>query len=156
SLQVGLLTASVAYLSAFVKNIGTLGIVMPIAIQTARRCDRPRSIYLMPLAFGSLVGGTITRIGTSPNLLISSVREQLGLPAYGLFDFAPVGLPLTTLAVLFLAFGWRLLPRRDGGRSAEEAFSIESYSTELRVPADIQRIDMTVGQFEELSEGEAS
>jgi len=156
SLQVGLLTASVGYLSAFVKNIGTLGIVMPIAIQTARRSNRPRSIYLMPLAFGSLVGGTITRIGTSPNLLISSVREELGLPAYGLFDFVPVGLPLTTIAVLFLAFGWRLLPRRDGRRGADEAFSIESYSTELRVPPGIQRIDMTVAQLEELSDGEVS
>ena len=156
SLQVGLLTACVAYLSAFVKNIGTLGIVMPIAIQTARRSRRPRSIYLMPLAFGSLVGGSITRIGTSPNLLISSVREQLGLPAYGLFDFAAVGLPLTTLAVIFLAFGWRLLPHREGLRPADEAFAIESYSTELRVPPDIQRIDMTVAQFEELADGEVS
>lgn len=156
SLQVGLLTASVAYLSAFVKNIGTLGIVMPIAIQTARRSNRPRSMYLMPLAFGSLVGGTITRIGTSPNLLISSVRQDIGLPAYGLFDFAAVGLPLTTLAVVFLAFGWRLLPRRDGRKSADEAFAIEAYSTELRVPPGIERIDMTVAGFEELADGEVS
>jgi di/tricarboxylate transporter len=156
SLQVGLLTASVGYLSAFVKNIGTLGIVMPIAIQTARRSNRPRSMYLMPLAFGSLVGGTITRIGTSPNLLISSVRQELGLPAYGLFDFVPVGLPLTTLAVVFLAFGWRLLPRRDGQKSVEEAFSLESYTTELRVPPAIERIDMTVAGFEELADGEVS
>ncbi len=156
SLQIGLLTAAVAYLSAFVKNVGTLGIVMPVAIQTARRSGRPRSDYLMPLAFGSLVGGTITKIGTSPNLLISSVRQELGLPAYGLFDFAAVGLPLTTMAVLFLAVGWRLLPRREGTRSAEEAFSLETYATELRVPADAPIVDLTVGDVERLGAGEVS
>ena len=155
SLQIGILTAAVGYLSAFIKNVGTLGIFMPLAIQTARRSGRPRSIYLMPLAFGSLVGGTITKIGTSPNLLISTVRQDLGLPAYGLFDFLPVGLPLTTLAVAFLAFGWRLLPHREGGKTADEAFSIDTYSTELRVPA-APADGMTVEAFEALGDGELS
>ena len=156
SLQIGILTAAVAYLSAFIKNVGTLGIVMPVAIQAARRANQPRSAYLMPLAFGSLVGGTITRIGTSPNLLISSVRQELGQPAFNLFDFVPVGLPLTTIAVVFLAFGWRLIPRREGQKSADESFSIESYSTELRVPETPVVADLTVKVFEELAEGEAS
>ncbi len=156
SLQIGILTAAVAYLSAFIKNVGTLGIVMPVAIQAARRANQPRSAYLMPLAFGSLVGGTITRIGTSPNLLISSVRQELGQPAFNLFDFVPVGLPLTTIAVVFLAFGWRLIPRREGQKSADESFSIESYSTELRVPETPVAPDLTVKAFEELAEGEAS
>jgi di/tricarboxylate transporter len=156
SLQIGVLTASVAYLSAFVKNVGTLGIVMPLAIQTARRSGRPRSMYLMPLAFGSLVGGTITKIGTSPNLLISTVRHELGRPPFGLFDFVAVGLPLTTLAVVFLAFGWRLLPEREGHKSADEAFSIEAYTTELRIPAQPAPAALTVRAFEELGEGEMS
>jgi di/tricarboxylate transporter len=156
SLQIGILTAAVAYLSAFIKNVGTLGIVMPVAIRAARRSDMPRSAYLMPLAFGSLVGGTITRIGTSPNLLISTVRRELGQPAYNLFEFAPVGLPLTTLAVAFLAVGWRLIPRREGQKSPDEAFSIASYSTELRVPASPVMPHLTVKAFEELTEGEAS
>ena len=123
SLQIGIMAAAVGYLSAFVKNVGTLGIFIPIAIQTARRSDQPRSIYLMPLAFASLVGGTITKIGTSPNLLISSVRSDLGQAPFALFDFVAVGLPLTTLAILFLAFGWRLLPHREGQQTAEESFS---------------------------------
>ena len=155
SLQIGLLTASVGYLSAFIKNVGTLGIMMPVAIQAARRSNMPRSAYLMPLAFGSLVGGTITRIGTSPNLLISTVRQELGQPAFGLFDFVPVGLPLTTIAIVFLAIGWRLIPRREGQKTADEAFSIESYSTELRVP-DAPATELTVKGLEELSEGDAS
>ena len=119
SLQIGVMAAAVGYLSAFIKNVGTLGIFIPIAIQTARRSGQPRSIYLMPLAFASLVGGTITKIGTSPNLLIATVQEELGQKPFGLFDFVPVGLPLTTLAILFLAVGWRLLPHRDGAQTAE-------------------------------------
>jgi di/tricarboxylate transporter len=155
SLQIGLMAAAVGYLSAFVKNVGTLGIFIPVAIQTARRSGQSRSIYLMPLAFASLIGGTITKIGTSPNLLISSVREELGGPAFGLFDFAAVGLPLTTAAVVFLAVGWRLLPHRTGQQTAEEAFSIDSYTTELRVKAD-SATTITVAAFEALGEGDLS
>ena len=84
-----------SFLSAFVKNVGALGVFMPVAIQAAERRNRPVSRYLMPLAFGSLIGGTITQIGTSPNVLISAVRQEvLGQP-YHLFDFTPVGLPLS-------------------------------------------------------------
>ena len=76
------------------KNVGALSIFIPVAIQTAQRSERSPSSYLMPLAFGSLVGGTITQIGTSPNLLISIVRQDLEGRPFALFDFAPVGLPL--------------------------------------------------------------
>src|SRR6185312_15969350 len=156
SLQIGILTAALSYLSAFIKNVGTLGIFMPLAIRTARRSRQSPSSFLMPLAFGSLVGGTITKIGTSPNLLISSVREELGGAPFKLFDFVAVGLPLTTIAVVFLAFGWRLLPRREGQKAADEAFSIESYTTELHVPADKDTKDMTVAKLEADSEDEVS
>ena len=93
-----MLTASVAGLSAFMKNVGTLGIFMPIAIQTAERSKRLPSLYLMPLAFGSLVGGTMTLIGTGPNLLISTVRQEMEGKPFRLFDFLPVGVPLTVVA----------------------------------------------------------
>jgi di/tricarboxylate transporter len=154
SLQIGILSAAVGGLSAFIKNVGTLGIFMPVAIQTARRSNMPRSAYLMPLAFASLIGGTITKIGTSPNLLISSVRHQIGGLPFGLFDFAAVGAPLTAIAVVFLAFGWRLLPHREGQKSPEETFSIDEYATELRVTAAAAAADLTVGSFETLGEGE--
>ena len=93
TLQIATLTAAVSFMSAFVKNVGALGVFMPVAIQAAERRNRPVSRYLMPLAFGSLVGGTITQIGTSPNLLISAVRQQVMGKPYHLFDFTPVGLP---------------------------------------------------------------
>jgi len=156
SLQVGILAAAVGYLSAFIKNVGTLGIFMPLAVRTARRSKQSPSIYLMPLAFASLIGGTITKIGTSPNLLISSVRQDLGGAPFGLFDFAAVGLPLTTIAIGFLAFGWRLLPHREGQKAPDEAFAIESYTTELRVPDKPEPADLTVEALEEQGDGELS
>lgn len=147
--QVGALSLAVALLSAFVKNVGTLSIFVPIALQVARRSKRSPSLYLMPLAFASLIGGTITQIGTSPNLLISTVRvEQTGVP-FRLFDYAWVGLPLTLIVVAFLMFGWRLLPaERKGTTSAEDRFSIENYTTELEVPADSPFVGKTVGDVE--------
>ena len=149
SLQIGGLCAAVGLMSAFVKNVGTLGIFMPIAIQTARRSKRSPSIYLMPLAFASLIGGTITQIGTSPNLLISTVRQDLGGPPFRLFDYAWVGLPLTVLAIVFLAAGWRLLPKeRRAAPSAEEAFAIEDYTTELVIGAASPLAGKTVGHLE--------
>jgi di/tricarboxylate transporter len=157
TLQVGALTAAVSFLSAFVKNVGALGIFIPVAIQAAERRNRPASRYLMPLAFGSLIGGTITQIGTSPNVLISAVRQEvLGKP-YHLFDFTPVGLPLTCLAVAFLSVGWRLLPsNRRGQPTAEKRFAIEDYSSEAMLPEDSPLAGKTVADLEELGEGEVT
>jgi di/tricarboxylate transporter len=157
SSQVAMLTACVTFLSAFMKNVGTLGIFMPIAIQTARRNERSPSCYLMPLAFGSLVGGTMTLIGTSPNLLISTVRQDVEGRPFNMFDFAPVGFPLAVIAVAFLTFGWRLLPRdRRGTPAPEQRFEVDSYVSEAHVPAGSPLIGKTVGDLERLSDGEIS
>jgi di/tricarboxylate transporter len=155
SLQIGTLTFGVTALSAFMKNVGALGIFIPLSIEAARRIKQPASIYLMPLAFGSLIGGCITQIGTSPNLLISTIRaEAVGQP-YQLFDFAPVGAPLALLAVIFLSFGWRVLPRgRKGQRNLGQAFEVERYTTELIIPDASPIIGQSVRDLETLGDGE--
>jgi di/tricarboxylate transporter len=151
SIQIGVLTGAVAFLSAVVKNVGTLGIFLPIAVQVARRSRRSPSLYLMPLAFASLIGGTITLIGTSPNLLISSVRSDLGGSPFRLFDFAYVGLPLTVLTIAYLSLAWRLLPSdRRGEPTAEERFSIDTYATELVIDGGSPFVGKTVGDLEKL------
>ena len=71
------LAGAVALLSAFVKNIGALAMLMPVAFQLARRNNTPVSALLMPMAFGSLLGGIVTLVGTSPNIIVSRVREEL-------------------------------------------------------------------------------
>ena len=154
SAQIGALTACVAILSAFMKNVGTLGIFMPIAIQTAERAERSPSAYLMPLAFGSLIGGTITQIGTSPNLLISVVRQDFEGHPFALFDFAPVGLPLTVLAVVFLALGWRLIPKdRAAQRAVAKRFEIEDYLSEAKISGASPFAGKTVQDVEDFGNG---
>ena len=134
-LMVGVLTAGVTVLSALVKNVGALAIFLPVAIQAARRAERSPSELLMPLAFGSLIGGMMTLIGTSPNLIASALRQQLLGRPYGMFDFLPVGAVLAAVGVLFLSFGWRLLPRgRKGQTSPDAAIRIEDYLAEARLP----------------------
>jgi di/tricarboxylate transporter len=154
-LQVGVLTALVAALSAFMKNIGALGLFLPIAVQTALRHKRSPSEFLMPLAFGSLVGGMATLIGTSPNLLISVVRREIVGAPFGMFDFTPVGLPIAGLAVAFLAFGWRLIPKgRKGQLAPEHQFRIETYRSEARLPEGSPWAGRTVAALEAIGEGD--
>jgi di/tricarboxylate transporter len=157
SLQIGALTAAVTFLSALMKNVGTIGIFMPIANQTAQRSGRSPSSYLMPLAFGSLIGGTMTQIGTSPNLLISTVRQQLGGQPFTLFDFTPVGLPLSVMAIVYLSFAWRLVPqRKQATAKTDQPFNLEDYVSEARIPAGSPIIGKSVAELEALGEGEVS
>ncbi|HKT16833.1 MAG TPA: SLC13 family permease [Stellaceae bacterium] len=152
--QVGILTASVAALSALVKNIGALAIFLPVAMQVARRGKRRIGEFLMPMSFGSLVGGMMTLIGTSPNLIASSVRAELTGEPYRMFDFLPVGAGITLLGVGFLSVGWRLLPIRDEGQAGGEGpFRIEDYISEAMLPENSPLVGKTVAELEKLSDG---
>ncbi|HEX2942921.1 MAG TPA: SLC13 family permease, partial [Rhodopila sp.] len=149
TVQVGALTAAVTFLSAIIKNVGALAIFMPVAMQAAERSNRPPSRYLMPLAFGSLIGGTITQIGTSPNILISQIREQMTGHPYGMFDYTAIGLPLSLVAIGFLSFGWRLLPQnRRGQPVGGKRLAAEDYTTEVRLPADSALVGRKVEEME--------
>jgi di/tricarboxylate transporter len=149
------LVASVTVLSAFVKNIGALAMLMPVGFQLARRIGIAPSCFLMPMAFGSLLGGTMTLIGTSPNVIVSRMREEIVGEPFGMFDFTPVGLTLAALGVVFLAFGYRLLPVRRGAASLDAAFNIKGYTTEAHIPPDSPSVGQTVAELEAIGHGEA-
>ena len=101
----------------------------------------------MPMAFGSLLGGIVTLIGTSPNIIVARVREQIVGEQFGMFDFTPVGICIALAGVAFLTFGWRLLPQdRKGAASMDAAFMLEGYTTEARVPRNSPAIGSTVGR----------
>lgn len=137
SRQVSALSGMVAVLSAFMNNIGALAMLMPVAIETARRENRSPSPLLMPLAFGSLLGGLVTLIGTPPNIIVSTFRAEAAGAPFAVFDFAPVGLGVmvTGLAFIWLV-GWRLIPRREGQASRDDFFSIDEYTSEVRIEDD--------------------
>ncbi len=110
--QLILLVVVVTILSAFVKNIGALAIMIPIAFQFARKSGTSPSVFLMPMAFGSLLGGLMTQIGTSPNIVVSRVREDLTGAPFTMFDFTPVGATLALVGTVFLVFFYWLVPIR--------------------------------------------
>ncbi|MDX2317486.1 MAG: SLC13 family permease [Hyphomicrobiaceae bacterium] len=153
--QVFALVGSVTVLSGFVKNIGALAMLMPVTFQFARRTGTSPSSLLMPMSFGALLGGTVTLIGTSPNIIVSRVRETIVGEPFTMFDFAPVGASLAFLGFIFLIFGWRLLPKdRKGAVSMDAAFNLSGYSTEVTVPKDSPAADITVKALEDLGEGD--
>jgi di/tricarboxylate transporter len=121
----------------------------------AKKSDARPAVFLMPMAFASLLGGLITLIGTSPNIIVSRVREEMTGEPFKMFDYAPVGLGLTVVGLLFLRFGYRLLPR--GRRSAPtlgEALDIQDYTTEAEVTAGSPACGGTIAAFQKRYEGE--
>jgi len=108
-------------LSAFMNNIGVAALMLPVVVDIARRTEIPPSRLLMPLAYGSLLGGLTTLIGTPPNLLISGALRDAGQEAFGLFDFAPVGIGALVVGTIFVAlYGRKILPVRVSGIGAKQ------------------------------------
>ncbi|CAH2603034.1 SLC13 family permease [Rhodovastum atsumiense] len=155
--RVATLTTGVTVLSALMKNIGALAVFLPLAVQVARRSGTSPSMLLMPMAFGSLVGGIVTLVGTSPNIIVSRVRAELTGQPFTMFDFTPVGLGVTGAALAFLAFGWRLLPHgRSGQAPSSAAFQVEPYLSEARLPGDSPLVGRTVAELEARGEGDVT
>jgi di/tricarboxylate transporter len=144
TLQVGFCCALVAVLSSFINNVGALALMMPVAIEIAKRDNRSPSYLLMPMAFSSLLGGMTTLIGTPPNLLVSQYRATLQGEQFAMFDFAPSGLPIMLAGILFLTFvGWRLIPARTGGTSGD-MFDIANYVAEVVIGEQSTAADKTL------------
>jgi di/tricarboxylate transporter len=141
-----------ALLSGFMNNVGAMALLMPLAIQLARRLEIAPGQVLMPLAFGTILGGMTTLIGTPPNLIVSAFRAQNGGSGFSMFDFTPVGLAVAVAGVLFVALiGWRLVPvRKEAGL---EGFETGAYLTEARVVAESKSIGKTLRELDPVLDG---
>ena len=155
AIQVPVLVGGTLLLSMVTKNVGALAIFMPVALQLARRTKTSPSSLLMPMAFASLIGGIVTLVGTSPNILVSKVRmDTLGKP-FGMFSFTPVGLGIAAIGFVFLTVGWRLLPRgRQAASAMDAAFNLEDYTAEARVSPGCLAVGRTVAELERMAEGD--
>jgi di/tricarboxylate transporter len=150
-LSIAAITALGAVLSAFMNNVGAMALLMPVAIQIAKRLNLPPGKVLMPLAFGTILGGMTTLIGTPPNLIVSGFRAQTGSPSFGMFDFSPVGLAVAGAGVLFAALaGWRLVPTR--AQKGVESFDTGKYLTEARVTESSNAVGKTLSAIEKILE----
>lgn len=138
-------------LSAFMNNVAALALLMPVDIQTARKAGRNPGLSLMPLSFATILGGMVTLIGTPPNIIIASIRqESLGEP-FSMFDFAPVGGIAAIAGLAFVALvGWRLIPPRDDAALKPEDLS--QYLAELTVPKDSPLIGKRLGELQETAD----
>ena len=164
TIQIGALTITVAVLSAFMNNVGALALMLPVAVRAAQTSNIPPSRVLMPIAFGSLLGGLTTMIGTPPNIIISSYRaEVLGKSfgeggGFGMFGFAEVGAPVALVGIVFIfTVGYRLIPRREGGDTAlDQLMQIDEYVTEVVVPDDSPLIGKPIRELVVLADGDIS
>ena len=154
-LHIAALTAVVTVASAFMNNVGALALLLPIALSTAQERKRSPGLILMPLAFGSLLGGMMTLIGTPPNIIVASIRAQESGEPFGMFDFAPVGLPIAIIGFAFITIiGWRLIPRaRLEYQDDASKLSAGVYLTEAQVPAECSLVGSSLGEIDGLDEG---
>ena len=138
-----------ALLSAFMNNVGALALLMPVAIQMADKLELPPGKILMPLAFGSILGGMTTLIGTPPNLIVSEFRANTGMGVFHMFDFTPVGLAVTVVGIAFIGLiGWRLVPTRE--RVDTSGFDSGVYLSEVRIIAGSKAENKRLREAEQL------
>ncbi|HWP81022.1 MAG TPA: SLC13 family permease [Bacteroidota bacterium] len=123
---------AVGLLSAFVNNTPVVAIFLPIMLGVARSIKKSPSKLLMPLSFAGMLGGTCTLIGTSTNILVSSIAERSGQPGFQMFEFAPLGFIIFAVGTAYMVLlGVRLIPDRRGERELSEDFGLGEYITEI-------------------------
>ncbi|WP_208458194.1 SLC13 family permease [Vreelandella sedimenti] len=153
-LQLLVLVGTVVLLSGVMNNVGALALLLPVAMRLAREHNTSPSLLLMPLAFGSLLGGLTTMIGTPPNIIISSYRRNVTDEAFSMFSFSPVGIAVALVGLAFIVLvGWRLTPKRSGQASTDEMFDTANYLVELKVGEESKAKGLTLQQLrDELDE----
>jgi di/tricarboxylate transporter len=143
-LAVGLLFLTAGGLSMFINNTAAVAILIPVAVQIAKLQRSSPSRYLLPINYAAIVGGTCTLIGTSTNILVSSLAEARGLPEFRMFEFLPLGLVFVALGFAYSLLILRYLPDRGDATSLTTKYQLANYLTEVQVPAGSRLVGRTV------------
>lgn len=142
-----LIMISAAVSASVLKNTTTTAMFLPIIIGLAAKSKIPPSKLLMPLAFGAILGGSCTLIGTSTNLAVSGTIQRYGMEPYSMFELAPVGIVTLFAGMLYmLVIGRRMLPSRGGEESLTEQYKMREYISELIVLPDSPLVGKTLGE----------
>jgi di/tricarboxylate transporter len=127
-----LVMLATAGLSAFISNTASTAFFLPVAVGIAARARMSASKLLMPLAFSSILSSSVTLVSTSTNILVSSLMTRAGLPPMGMFELAPVGIPITIVGLAYmLVVGTRMIPDRTPPGETLGTFEIGPYLTEI-------------------------
>ena len=141
-------------LSAFMNNVAVAALMLPVVMDIARKTDCSPSALLMPLAYGSLLGGLTTMIGTPPNILVTEALRENGLTPFKLFDFTPVGLVVMLSGIVFVTFvGTRMLPKRSKAKETSGArrdfrqeYELQERLFQIKIPPDSALVDKTLAK----------
>lgn len=146
---VALLCTVGAAISAFMNNIGALALMLPVAYSVCATRGIPVRAALMPISFATLLGGLCSLIGTPANLVVNSAEQAASGTGFAFFAFAPVGIPLSVLGILWLAFaGWRLLAIRPEPGESDRYYPTDLFLTEVTIPAGSALIGRSVSDVE--------
>jgi di/tricarboxylate transporter len=154
TLHVVALSSVGGVLSTVMNNVGALALLMPVAIQSSFDAKRSPAVVLMPLAFGTILGGMATLIGTPPNIIIANYRAEITGHPFGMFDFSPVGGVVAVAGIIFVALvGWHLIPLARRSKNApQDLFHIQEYLTEVKVPLNSKAIGKSLSELEAATE----
>ncbi len=142
-----LVMLAAAATASVLKNTTTTAMFLPVVLGLAMKAKVPPSKLLMPLAFGAILGGSCTLIGTSTNLAVSGTITRLGQAPYTMFELAPVGILMLAAGMLYmLTLGRHLLPSRGFGESITEQYKMREYISELIVLPDSRLVGQTLGE----------
>ncbi|WMJ73834.1 SLC13 family permease [Cytophagaceae bacterium ABcell3] len=141
------LMISVGVISAFINNTPVVAIFIPIVINAARHSRFPPSRLLMPLSFASMFGGVCTLIGTSTNILVSSIAVQYGHEPIGMFEMTGLGIIFFSIGILYMWLaGIRLIPERGKDRELTEKFGLGDYLTEIIILPDSPSVGKRINE----------
>lgn len=144
SLMIGIML-TVAILSAFMSDTGTVAVLLPAVISMAASAKLSPSKLLIPLSFGALLGGSATLIGTPPNLIVSDLLRENGMQPFQFFDYTPLGLALIVAGILFMVtLGRRILPERTRTTGLLRFETPEEITERYRLPDNLYRLRVRV------------
>jgi len=142
-----------AFSAAILKNTTTTAMFVPVVLGLANRAKIPPSKLLMPLAFGAILGGSTTLIGTSTNLAVSGAFQRYGYEPFSMFELTPVGLVSVAFGLIYMLFiGRKLLPSRGGENSFTEKYAIREYISEILVLPESTIVGKTLKEADLLAE----
>lgn len=154
ALMITVVMASSGIMSALMNNVAVAALMLPVVMDMARQTETPPSRLLMPLAYGSLLGGLMTQIGTPPNILVTEALRDASLKPFAFFDFTPVGIIIMASGIAFMIFvGRHLLPERNplqessaSGSDWRKTYALQERLFHIRIPVDSRLVGKTLAE----------